>query len=238
MSHHPATIMAQHTPTSRERLLDIYARLLRRYGPQHWWPADTPFEVMVGAVLTQATSWSGAAKAIVRLKAADALSPTAIRGMDTDRLAGLIHASVYSNSKARRLKALTEYLGSRFGDDLGAMSREETDTLREELLRVYGIGEETADAILLYAAGKPAFVIDAYTMRLFSRLGLAPRRRSYSAFREMFTTALPEERALFAEYHALIVRHAVEVCRRRPECGRCCLLRICPTGGEVAEPRG
>ncbi len=217
-------------------LLSIYADLLKSYGPQRWWPADTPFEVMVGAILTQATSWVGAAKAIARLKTAGALSPSAIRDMDTDTLAGLIHASVYSNSKARRLKELAAYIGSRFGDDLDAMSSQETDILREELLDVYGIGDETADAILLYAVGKPAFVIDAYTMRLFSRLGLAPERRSYSAHREMFTATLPEDQPLFAEFHALIVRHSIEVCRRRrPECGRCCLLRICPTGKEVVE---
>ncbi len=238
MSHHPATIMAQRTPANRKMLLGIYGDLLKRYGPQHWWPADTSFEVMVGAILTQAISWTGAAKAIARLKTAGVLSPAAIRGMDTDALAELIHASVYHNSKARGLKELAAYLGSRFGDDLDAMSRLETDTLREELLGVYGIGDETADAILLYAAGKPAFVIDAYTMRLFSRLGLAPQPRSYSAYREMFTAALPEDQPLFAEYHALIVRHAVEICRRRPECGRCCLLRICPTGKEVVERRG
>ena len=228
--------MAQRTSTNR-RLLGIYADLLRRYGPQRWWPADTPFEVMVGAILTQATSWTGAAKAVSRLKAAGALSPSAIRDMDTETLAKLIHPSVYHNSKARRLKELAVYLGNRFGDDLGAMSRQETDTLRKELLGVYGIGEETADAILLYAVGRPAFVIDAYTMRLFSRLGLAPQRRSYSAYREMFTTAMPEEQSLFAEYHALIVRHAVEVCRRHPDCGRCCLLQICPTGDDVVERR-
>lgn len=235
MSHHHATIMAQRISANRKMLLGIYGDLLKRYGPQHWWPAETPFEVMVGAILTQATSWVGAAKAIARLKAADALSPTAIRGMDTDALAELIHTSVYHNSKARRLKELAAYLGSRFGDDIDGMARQEADTLREELLSVYGIGDETADTILLYAVGKPAFVIDAYTMRLFSRLGLIPERRSYSAHREMFTTALPADQPLFAEYHALIVRHAVEVCRRRPECGRCCLLRMCPTGKEVVE---
>ena len=233
MSHHSATMMEQRTSTNRKMLLGIYGDLLQRYGPQHWWPADTPFEVMVGAILTQATSWAGAAKAIARLKTAGALSPSAIRAMNTDTLAGLIHASVYHNSKARRLKELASYLDRRFGDDLDAMSHQATDTLREELLSVYGVGGETADAILLYAVGKPAFVIDAYTMRLFSRLGLAPERHSYSGYREMFTEALPEDQPLFAEYHALIVRHAVEVCRRHPECRRCCLLRICPTGEEV-----
>ena len=238
MSHHSPTMMAQRTSTNRKMLLGIYGDLLQRYGPQHWWPADTPFEMMVGAILTQATSWVGAAKAIARLKTAGALSPTAIREMDTYALAELIHSSLYHNSKARRLKGLAAYLGSRFGDDIDAMSRQEGDTLREELLGVYGIGDETADAILLYAVGKPAFVIDTYTMRLFSRLGLVPQPRSYSEYREMFTTSLPEEQPLFAEYHALIVRHSVEVCRKRPECGRCCLLRMCPTGKEVVERRG
>jgi endonuclease-3 related protein len=213
-----------------DRLLDVYHRMLRHYGPQHWWPADTPFEMMVGAVLTQAAAWSGVRRAISNLKAADAMSPEAVRRMSTDELATLVYPSVYHNSKALKLKALAEYLGTRFGDDAEAMSGEETEGLRNELLGVYGIGEETADDILLYAAGKPAFVIDSYTKRVFSRLGLVPEKESYAGYRAMFTASLPADRDMFAEYHALIVRHAREICKKRPLCDGCCLWDVCPTG--------
>ena len=221
-----------------DRLLDVYDRMLRRYGPQHWWPADTAFEMMVGAVLTQAAAWSGVRRAISNLKAADAMSPPAIRKMSTEELARLVYPSVYYNSKARKLKALAEYLGTRFGDDTDAMSGEETELLRKELLGVYGIGEETADDILLDAAGKPAFVIDAYTKRVFSRLGLIPEKESYAGYRAMFTKSLPADRDMFAEYHALIVRHAKETCRRSPVCSDCCLLSICPTGQDLVARNG
>ena len=219
----------------REKLLDVFDRMLRRYGPQHWWPGDTRFEVMVGAILTQAAAWANVEKAIANLVAAGALSPAALRSLGAEELARLVYPSGYFNSKARKLKALAEYLGRRFDDDLDAMAREETDALRGELLQVYGIGEETADDILLYAMGKPAFIIDAYTRRVFSRLGLAPKRGSYSRFRSLFTENLPTDRALFGEYHALIVRHGKEVCGKRPKCGGCCLLEVCPTGRSMTE---
>ncbi|MCH8205985.1 MAG: endonuclease III domain-containing protein [Chloroflexi bacterium] len=221
----------------RGRLLDVYDRMLRSYGPQQWWPGDTPFEVMVGAILTQAASWSNVRKAISNLKDAGALSPEAIRRMSTDELARLVYPSGYYNSKARKLKALVEYLGLRFDDDIDSMSCEDAEELRDELLSVYGIGEETADDILLYAVGKPAFVIDAYTRRVFSRLGLAPERDSYARYRSLFTEALPSDRELFAEYHALIVRHGKELCRKRPLCAGCCLLSLCPTG-QALEAQG
>ena len=214
----------------RDLLLDIYDRMLRRHGPQHWWPGDTPFEVMVGAILTQAASWSNVRKAISNLKDADALSPEAIRSMSTEELARLVYPSGYYNSKARKLKALAAYLGQRFDDDPNSMSREDPEELRQELLGVYGIGEETADDILLYAVGKPAFVIDAYTRRVFSRLGLAPDQGSYGNYRSLFTETLVHDREIFAEYHALIVRHGREVCRKRPLCEACCLREVCPTG--------
>ena len=215
------------------RLPEIYDRMLRHYGPQHWWPADTSFEMMVGAVLTQAAAWSGVRRAISNLKAVDAMSPEAIRRMDTEVLANLVYPSVYHNSKARKLKALSDYLGTRFGDDVDAMLDEETEGLRNELLGVYGIGEETADDILLYAVRKPVFVIDAYTKRVFSRLGLVPEKESYAGYSAMFSGSLPADPDMFGEYHALIVRHAKETCRRRPLCGACCLLTICPTGQDA-----
>jgi endonuclease-3 related protein len=212
------------------KLLDVYERLLRRYGPQHWWPADTPFEVMVGAVLTQSAAWTNVRKAISNLKAADALSPEAIRSLRQEDLARLVYPSGYFNSKARKLKALADYLGHRFGDDLDSMAIEETETLTAELLDVYGIGEETADDILLYAVAKPVFVIDAYTRRAFSRLGLALDKGSYSTYRSLFMDNLDREVELFREYHALIVRLGKEVCGKVPLCGECCLTEVCPTG--------
>ena len=148
--------------------------MLSHYGEQRWWPADTPFEMMIGAVLTQATSWTNVEIAIARLKDADALSPAAIRCMDIETLAALIYSSGFYNAKAQRLKALVAYIGETYDDDIDAMRLMDGAKLRCELLGVKGIGEETTDAILLYALEKPSFVIDAYTRRLVSRLGIAP----------------------------------------------------------------
>ncbi len=220
MSIHPDNI----------QLRDIYDRMLSRYGRQHWWPADTPFEVMVGAVLTQATAWTNVEQAIASLKDADALSPAAMRALDTEELAALIYSSGFYNAKARRLKALVQFLGDAYGDDIEAMQTEDGAKLRHELLAVKGIGEETADAILLYALGKPSFVIDAYTRRLLHRLRIAPNSEAYAAYQRMFSDNLPRETALFAEYHALIVQHCKEACLKTPLCEGCCLRDLCPTG--------
>ena len=206
----------------------MFDRLLDHHGSQRWWPADTPFEVMVGAALTQATAWTNVEHAIARLKEEDALSPDAIRGTDTDTLAALIYSSGFYNSKARKLKALAQYIGNSYGDDIEAMRSQDSAILRRELLAVSGIGEETADAILLYALGKPSFVIDAYTRRLFKRLGVIPESEAYSAYQRMFSDNLPEDATLFSEYHALIVQHCKETCRKTPLCEACCLRDICP----------
>ena len=215
---------------TQEILRDVYRRLLREYGPQHWWPADSPFEVMVGAVLTQSTSWTNVEKAIDSLKAADALSPQAIRRLSHEELARTIYSAGFHNSKARKLKALADYLGDRFDDDLDAMKRVDAAELRAELLGVYGIGNETADSILLYALGMPSFVIDAYTRRLLARLEVRPDRDRYEAYQRMFEGSLERDPRTFDEYHALIVTHGKSVCGKRPRCGDCCLLEICPTG--------
>ena len=212
------------------RLQDIFDRMLARYGEQHWWPADTPFEMMVGAVLTQATAWTNVELAIARLKDANALSPAAIRGMDTDTLAVLIYSSGFYNAKARKLKTLAQFLGEAYDDNIDAMRLVYGAKLRRELLGVKGIGEETADAILLYALGKPSFVIDAYTRRLFSRLGIAPDSEAYRAYQKLFSDNLQPDTAMFAEYHALIVQHGKEACRKTPVCEGCCLRSVCPTG--------
>ena len=209
--------------------------MLAHYGEQHWWPADTPFEMMVGAVLTQATAWTNVELAIARLKDAAVLSPAAIRGMDIETLASLIYSSGFYNAKAQRLKALVAYLGETYDDDIEAMRSEGGAKLRRELLGVKGIGEETADAILLYALGKPSFVIDAYTRRLFSRLGIAPDSEAYRAYQKLFSDNLQPDTTMFAEYHALIVQHCKESCRKTPVCEGCCLRSVCPIGRAYTE---
>ena len=216
--------------TTDTSLQDIFDRMLAHYGEQRWWPADTPFEMMVGAVLTQATSWTNVEIAIARMKDAAVLSPAAIRGMDIETLASLIYSSGFYNAKAQRLKALVAYLGETYDDDIGTMRLMDGAKLRRELLGVKGIGEETADAILLYALGKPSFVIDAYTRRLISRLGIAPDSEAYSAYQKLFSDNLPQDTTMFAEYHALIVQHGKEACRKTPVCEGCCLRSVCPTG--------
>ena len=217
-------------PAKKTNLLDIYERLLVRYGRQHWWPGDTRFEIMIGAVLTQNTSWSNVEKAINKLRNANAIHPQIIRNIDHEDLAKLIHSSGYYNSKAQKLKALAGYIGDRFNDNLDAMELEECTSLRDELLNIYGIGEETADDILLYAFGKTTFVIDNYTKRVFSRIGLTHKKTRYSIYRNLFINGLPTNPDLFKEYHALIVRHAKEVCNKNPICKKCCLIDICITG--------
>ena len=213
----------------RDRLTDIYDRLLERYEPRDWWPADSRFEVMVGAILVQNTAWSNAEKAINALSDAGLLSPEALRSACEADIAQLIYSSGYHNMKARKLKALVEWLGER-DDDIQALMEDDPTTLREELLGIHGIGEETADDILLYALDMPIFVIDHYTKRLFHRLGLAPEKGPYDLYQQLFADHLPLDVPLFNEYHALIVTHAANVCKKKPECADCCLLDICPTG--------
>ena len=213
----------------RDRLTDIYDRLLERHGPRDWWPANSRFEVMVGAVLVQNTAWSNAAKAIHALSEAGLLSPQGLRSAGQDEIAHLVYSSGYYNMKARKLKALVVWLGER-DDDIEALMAGDPASLRKELLTIHGIGEETADDILLYALDMPVFVIDHYTKRLLFRLGLAPEKGPYVLYQRLFTEHLPPDIPLFNEYHALIVTHAANVCKKEPECNKCCLLPLCPTG--------
>jgi endonuclease-3 related protein len=214
-----------------DTLLDIYHRLLACYGPQHWWPAEDAFEVIVGAILTQSAAWTNVEKAIANLKAAGALTPQALLAIPADELSTLIHACGYYNAKARKLKAFAERLHSRYGGDLKRLLDEDAVSLRQWLLHVHGIGEETADSIILYAAEKPVFVVDAYTRRILRRSGLAPSTDSYGAFQALFMENLPRDEALYNEYHALLVRHGKETCRPTPRCPQCCLRQVCPQGG-------
>jgi endonuclease-3 related protein len=214
-------------PTLKRLLPAIYDRLLGRFGPQHWWPADEPFEVIVGAILTQSTAWSNVEKALANLKQAKALSPQALRGLAHLELAGRLYPCGYYNAKALKLKAFADWLGENYGDDLNKLFALDTADLRQELLSVHGIGPETADSIILYAAEKPAFVIDAYTRRIISRLGLAPEKESYATYQALFEENLPKEAKVFNEYHALLVCQGKNVCRRRPLCADCCLKDMC-----------
>jgi endonuclease-3 related protein len=204
-------------------LPDIYQRLYKKYGPQHWWPADEPFEVIVGAILTQSTAWANVEKAISNLKQAGALTPDALRKLPQDELAALIHSCGYYNAKAIKLKGFAIWFGKYFGDSLEKLFAQDIGQLRQQLLGVFGIGPESADAILLYAGNKPVFVIDAYTQRIFGRIGIKPRHDEYQYWQAIFMKNLPADAVLFNEYHALLVRLAKEVCRQYPLCKECCL---------------
>ncbi len=205
--------------------LTIYQRLSEHFGPRNWWPADTAFEVMVGAILTQNTAWINVVKAMDSLKAADCLSAESIDTLPQDTLARLIRPSGYYNMKAKRLKAYCSWYLQQGGfDSINAMP---TDAMRETILSVYGVGPETADDIVLYAFNRPVFVIDSYTRRIFSRLGLVDGSKTYEELRQYFESRLPAEPALLNEYHALIVIHGKNYCRKRPLCDQCPLAIDC-----------
>jgi len=208
------------------QLLNIYSLLFKCYGPQHWWPGDSPFEVMVGAILTQSAAWINVEKAINNLKAVDALSATTLRKLPTEELAALIRPSGYYNAKAKKLKSLVTWL-EKHKEDTKILASIDILKLRKELLKVNGIGPETADSILLYALDKPVFVIDSYTRRIFARIGIEPEKDSYDEWQKLFVNNLPVDPHLFNEYHALIVRLGKEQCRKVQKCEGCCLKEIC-----------
>ncbi len=210
-----------------QALLGIYHRLMAGYGPQYWWPAQEPFEIIVGAILTQSAAWRNVEKAIANLKAAKALSPEALRRLSLSEVAALIYPCGYYNAKALKLKSLASWLGKYYDDNLNKLFIGNTDHLHQQLLSIHGIGQETTDSILLYAARKPVFVIDAYTRRIINRIGLAPDSNSYIAYQTLFMDNLPTDAGLFNEYHALLVCLAKDVCRNRPLCQQCCLNSIC-----------
>jgi endonuclease-3 related protein len=215
-------------------LLKVHDKLLDHYGPQHWWPARTSFEVMVGAVLTQNTAWNNVEKAITNLHAAQAMDAKVILHSPVRRVAAWIRSAGYFNVKAKRLRNFCAWYVARGG--VKKLWRLDTHALRHELLGINGIGPETADDILLYAFHRPVFVIDAYTRRLLSRLQLAAGDEPYDGLRLQIEDSLQREARgrrelvpLFNEYHALIVRHAKDICKPRPRCNACCLARSCPS---------
>jgi endonuclease-3 related protein len=209
--------------------LGVHDALLSAFGPQHWWPGDTPFEVMVGAVLTQNTAWTNVERAIANLKAADALSCPAILAMDASVLAEYVRPAGFFNVKAKRLRALCGFLREE-GVEQAPERLVETaplPRLRHKLLAVHGVGEETADSILLYALGLPSFVVDAYTRRICTRLGLLKGDETYAHIQAQFHRHLPVNLGLYNEYHALIVALGKEYCRPKPRCVTCPLAGIC-----------
>lgn len=203
------------------KLRVIYEALYKAFGPQHWWPGDTFFEVAVGAILTQNTNWGNVEKAIDNLKAAQALSARKIHEMPIDKLSALIRPAGYFNVKAKRLKSFVCFLMDDHHGSMTKMKREDLQTLREKLLAVNGVGPETADSILLYALDKPVFVIDAYTKRILSRHKIMDHDEPYEAFQGLFHEALARDTRLFNEYHAVLVRTGKDYCRPKPHCHDC-----------------
>ncbi len=207
---------------NRDLLMEIYHRLYSAFGPQHWWPGDGPVEVMVGAVLTQNTNWANVEKAINNLKQAGCLDLASLNRISVDELAVLIRPSGYYNVKARRLKALVEFICREFSCRVEDMEKVETYKLRERLLGISGLGPETVDSILLYALGRPIFVVDAYTKRIFSRHGLCFEDVDYQELQCQIMASLDPDVGLFNEYHALLVRLGKEYCRKtNPNCLGC-----------------
>lgn len=203
--------------------IDIYNRLNAIYGPLNWWPGETPFEVMIGAVLTQNTSWENVERAIKNLK--PMLDPESMHKLDNESLAELIRPAGYYNIKAKYIKALLDWYKT-LDYDIKKLKSAPLSELRQSLLAVRGIGKETADSILLYAAGKPIFVVDAYTRRLFSRLGYSLPKK-YDDVRCLFEIALPTDSGVYNQYHALIVHHCKLNCRSVPKCEGCELGYAC-----------
>jgi endonuclease-3 related protein len=212
-------------------LYRAYHALYDAWGAQHWWPADTPLEMMVGAILTQNTAWTNVEKAIARLKEADALSLERLHRASLSRLAGWIRPSGYFNLKARRLRALTGMIFERYDGRLERLLAEPPDRLREVLLGVWGIGPETADSILLYAAGHAVFVVDTYTRRIVRRHGWLRGDESYDDVSAAFTSQIPSDPGFYGEFHALIVRAGKYHCRPRPDCASCPLRFLLPPNG-------
>lgn len=202
-------------------LHEMFDKMLSHFGPRNWWPGETPFEVMVGAILTQNTNWKNVEKAIINLKNADALNPKKMLSMHDMSLASLIRPAGFFKLKTKRLKNFLKYFVEEYDADVSRMKQKTVDELREELLSINGIGRETADSILLYALNKPIFVIDSYTKRILLRHNVCDEDADYNDLQELFMDNLPEDVKHFNEYHALIVEVGKEYCRKTPKCDSC-----------------
>ncbi|PLY07921.1 MAG: endonuclease [Desulfuromonas sp.] len=214
---------------TRPTFQQVYQQLFDHFGPQHWWPAKSPFEVVIGAILTQNTAWSNVEKAIDNLRESGHLTAQALNGISQQELEPLIQPSGFFRQKSARLKKLAALLVEQHQGEIERFCHGDLEEARQRLLTLKGIGPETADSILLYACERPSFVVDAYTRRLFSRLRLLRGDEDYAHIRQRFMDNLPEDTHLFNEYHALIVAHCKRHCRKRkPECPACPLLKLCP----------
>ena len=211
---------------TRETLTEIYDLLYDAFGPQSWWPGETPFEIISGAILTQNTNWTNVEKAIANLKSVERLSPEGLRHIDLTQLAELIRPAGYYNLKSQRLKNFVDWLFDDYEGEVENLQSVDTDRLRAELLAVKGVGRETADSILLYALDRPVFVVDAYTARIAIRHGLIEPDAGYEQLRELFEANLPQDTQLFNEYHALLVRAGKEFCRTKARCPGCPLEEL------------
>jgi endonuclease III related protein len=207
--------------TTRQQLMDIYEHLFDAFGPQHWWPGESRFEIMVGAILTQNTSWTNVARAIANLQAAALLDPDRLHALDLAELEPLIRPAGYFRLKAKRLRNFTQWLSDEYGANLDALAAVETRRLREELLGISGIGPETADSILLYALERPVFVVDTYTARVAVRHQLIDPDVNYEQLQYLFESNLEPDVAFFNEYHALLVRVGKDFCKPKPKCAAC-----------------
>lgn len=205
----------------QELLREIYDRLFAAFGPQHWWPAETPFEVILGAILTQNTAWKNVAAAIRNLRENGLLSYERISALAAPELAHYIRPSGFFNQKAKKIRTFCDHIARDWDGDLENFLAQDAEPLREELLRIRGIGPETADSIVLYAAFKPSFVVDAYTYRVFSRHDWIVESISYDELREHFMGALDPDVPFFQEFHALLVRTGHLYCRKKPLCEEC-----------------
>jgi len=216
-------------------LKEMFDRLYAAYGPRHWWPGESPFEVLIGAVLVQNTSWQNAEKAIDRLRRDDLLEPHALHAVPLEELEELIRPAGYYRIKARRLRSLLHFLVERYDGSLEAMFQTGLADLREELLKIKGVGPETADSILLYAGGLPVFVVDAYTHRVLARHGWIGFDADYYQIQDHFFSGLPQDAALYNEYHALLVEVGKQHCRKQPRCEGCPLAAMLPPGGPLEQ---
>jgi len=206
---------------NNQTLMEIYNLLFASFGPQNWWPAETELEMMVGAILTQNTSWNNVEKAILNLKKKSLLSIQELNQIPASILAGYIRSAGYYNLKVKRLKNLITFIVDRYNGDINKLFSLNTEAIREELLTVKGIGFETADSIVLYGAGRPVFVVDTYTHRIVTRHGLIEEEAGYNDLQSFFTDNLSHDVELFKEFHALIVKTGKEFCRRKPRCPEC-----------------
>jgi endonuclease III related protein len=209
-----------------DELKNIYDILLKHFGPQDWWPGDTPFEVIVGAILTQNTNWTNVEKAITNIKNADLLTPDKLHHLEIAALAALIRPAGYFNIKAKRLKNFLDWFFENYSGKLENLESIRTPQLREQLLSVKGIGPETADSILLYALNRSVFVVDAYTARICTRHHIIDEGSDYHQIQETFESNLPSDTQLFNEYHALLVRLGKDFCKPTPKCDECPLNKL------------